>query len=463
MNLRLVSGLAGALALAGCATAPSPAVTPPGAEAAAEFSARSLADPALHRFLVENLGSDPQDAWDFESLSWVAFYYHPSLQVARAHWASLQAARRTAAARPNPTISLIPGYNTNNPVGVSPWLPSVTFDFLFQGKKRERQMEVAAAEAEIGRLGVLSAVWQVRSDLRHALIDLNVAATRERALADEETAQGRVLALLNARLEAGRLSATEVSTARLAQLREFSARAAAHNQIAAARGRLAIALGLPVSALGDRVFPLPAAPALSADALAAARRESLQTRPDVMAALAKFASAQSALALEVARRRPDLHLGPGYQFDQGADKWTLALTFELPIFNHNEGPIGEALAHRAEAAAQFSAAQAQAIGAIDSALLAQTAAAEEKTRAAQVRTEAKAQVDRTAQRIEAGAGDQLDRALAEVDAAAAESAMIEAAVDSDLAAGQLEDALQIPFPNILALADAAHPPVVRAP
>src|SRR5206468_6717230 len=106
-----------------------------------------------------------------------------------------------------------------------------------------------------------------------------------------------------------------------------------------------------------------------------ARRESLHARSDILAALAKYHAAQSALELEIAKQVPDFHLGPGYQYDQGPNKWTLAISFELPVFHRNEAAIAEALARRVEAAAQFTLVQSQAIAAIDAAVAAQTAAA----------------------------------------------------------------------------------------
>src|SRR5262249_31494284 len=129
-----------ALAFAACATT-APDSKPISPDVAAEnFSSRSLQDPALHAFLVANLGHEPE-TWDIETLSWVAFYYNPSLAVARAQWATSRAARQAAAARPNPTLSLVPGYNTTREPGISPWFPAINFDFLLQGDKRARQQD----------------------------------------------------------------------------------------------------------------------------------------------------------------------------------------------------------------------------------------------------------------------------------------------------------------------------------
>lgn len=450
-----------ALALAACATPPStPNSTPD--PAAAKFFDRSLDAADLRAFLVENLGQAPA-AWDFEALSWVAFYYNPNLAVARAQWATARAARQTAGARPNPTISLVPGYNTTREPGISPWFPAINFDFLLQGNKRARQQDIAAADAEAARLAVLSAAWQVRSELRRALIDFNAASTRETQLHDAVVIQQRLAAQFAQRVSAGRASSSEESNARLASLKMEASAADASAQMAAARVRLAAVLGVPLAALDGKTFLPPPAPAFPVDQLPAARRESLQSRTDVLMALARFHSAHAALELEVAKQQPDLHLGPGYQWDQGANKWSLALTFELPIFHRNEGPIAEATARRDEALAQCNLAQAQAISAIDAAAAAQFAASAQLRHSQAAQDEAKAQAARIERRFELGAADQVDRELAAAELASAELALGDARTAAAMAAGQFEDALQLPFAHLATLADAAHPTTTRTP
>jgi outer membrane protein TolC len=199
--------------------------------------------------------------------------------------------------------------------------------------------------------------------------------------------------------------------------------------------------------------PIP--PPLTPQVLAEARRESLQSRSDILAALAKYFSAQAALELEVAKRIPDFHLGPGYQWDQGSNKWTLGISFELPIFNHNQGPIAEATARRAEAVAQFNLVQAQAIAAIDSAVAAQNTAAAQRGHMQQLQRELEKQNSLTQQRQELGGADQVEVLTARLDLLSAESAVMDTESATAIAAGQLEDALQVPFPHLAALADAA--------
>ena len=70
-------------------------------------------------------------------------------------------------------------------------------------------------------------------------------------------------------------------------------------------------------------------------------------RADIRAAIADYEASQSALQLELAKQYPDVHLNPGFQWDQGESKWQLGLTvdrrisFPLPriagkLFPYNE-------------------------------------------------------------------------------------------------------------------------------
>lgn len=426
----------------------------------ASYDERSLAADGLRRFLTRNLGRElnawPLASWDFEALSWAAFYYHPSLAVARAQWESAQAAITSAAARPNPTVTLTPGYNTTRTPGLSPWMPAVSADFLFEtANKRDLRTHAAQLGAEASRQAVFAAAWQVRSELRKALLDLRLNEQRAAALRAQAELQQRMMTLLEQRQRAGAISGREVSVGRVAFVRAESAAAEATRQTAVARQRVAQALGVPMAALtGVTLQPPPALPAAprAPEEMTAARRQSLQTRADVLAALARFEATQAALALEVAKQRPDFHLGPGYQWDQGDNKWTLGLTLELPVFNRNEGPIAEAEARRRESAAQFFAVQAQALSEIDAALTAQQVAFAALDQLRRVQAEVTRQAGAAEQRLRAGGADQVEVLSAQLERATADLAVVEAEAQVASAAGQLENALQVPFAKLEAVA-----------
>jgi outer membrane protein TolC len=242
-------------------------------------------------------------------------------------------------------------------------------------------------------------------------------------------------------------------------LRAEAAAADASAQAEAARSRVASTLGLPVSAIdGMRLPDVSLAPSWSDAQLAQAKRAALLSRSDVLGALAKYRSANAALELELARKMPDVHLGPGYQYDQGLNKWSLGITFEIPVFNRNEGPIAEAAAHRAEAAAQFNLVQAQALAAIESAVAALRAAEAQLQRARQVESDTRSQRESVHQRLAAGGADRVELETADLDAETSAGTVLDAEAAVASAAGQLEDALQVPFPNIAAVAEPKQHP-----
>lgn len=313
--------------------------------------------------------------------------------------------------------------------------------------------------AESARQAVFAAAWQVRGELRKALLDLTAAERRRTGLQAQVEVQQRIVALLDRRRQAGAVGAHEVAVARVALVRAEAAAADAGRHLPPIRQRIAQALGISVSALAGVSLAPPALPGpLSAEQLGAARRLALQNRGDVLGALARFEAAQSALDFAVAKQRPDFHLGPGYQWDQGENKWSLALTLELPLFNQNQGPIAEAEARRREAAAQVLAVQARALGEIESALAVQQVAVAQIEQFGRIQTALAQQAAAVTARLRAGGADQLESETVRLERTAAELALLDAQAQAAAAAGQLEDALQVPFPNLTALAQSGRAP-----
>ena len=176
--------------------------------------------------------------------------------------------------------------------------------------------------------------------------------------------------------------------------------------------------------------------------------------------LADYDVSESELEAEIAKQYPDVHLGTGYQWDQGENKWNLALSVELPVFNRNQGGIAEAEAKRREAAARFRALQARIDAEIDRATAAQSLAVKQLVRVREVQRALNAQMDRMQTRLAAGDIDQLEFQTAKLEVAASAVALLDSEVRVIQAAGELEDALQIPFP---ALALAEGPGDTRTP
>ncbi|HVU39368.1 MAG TPA: TolC family protein, partial [Opitutales bacterium] len=435
-------------------------------QTAAQLLSRTLTSPDLQKFLQQNTGRDfaewPPKAWDFDTLNWVAFYYNPSLEVARAQWAGAQGGIVTGAQRPNPTINFSPGYDFNPAAGtISPWFLGGSFDLPIEtAGKREKRIGQAQWTAEAARQSIFAAAWQVRADLRAALIELGSAQDRAQLIHAQVAAQQRIVDLLEQRFNAGAATADEVSLARLALIKAQTDASATDRALVLARTHLSAALGVTAGALEGQNFAvasMASTRSFTPAELAAARAVSLQTRADILAALANYQASQAALQLEIAKQYPDLHLGSGYLYDLGENKWNLSLGIELPIFNHNQGPIAEAEAARRVAAAQLLAAQARVIAQIDAAAAVNAAAAGTVDGLQKIDAELHQHLDRVRAQADAGAVDQLEYQTAQLDLGASRLALLDAQTQAAAAAGQLEDALQVPFANLPAVQNDPAP------
>ena len=438
--------------LAGCAHFQPQPISPE--KTAAQFESRRLDDTGLKKFLQQNSGHEiknwPKKNWDLPELTLVAFYFHPSLEVARAQWLVATAGLKTAGARPNPSVTVTPGYDSQIPGNFSPWLVSGTFDLPIEtAGKRGKRIAEAEKISESARWNFVSAVWKIRSDVRASLLDFTIAGQRTDLLQKQFSAQQQIVKLLQQRFDMGEISRPELTIAQIALNKTLLDLSDAQSKKSDAHSRLAEALGLSEAALdGENLnfdFSTPdVKPLTSADA----RKLALRSRADILGALADYAAAEADLRLEIAKQYPDLHFGPGYAWNNGNagdNQWSLGLTLELPIFDQNQGPIAEAEARRKLSAAKFIELQSQVIGEIDRAVAGWRVAEEQlKTGNELIASEQQQQKSAQAQ-LEAGAADQLDSLNAQLEFDSASLAQLENETQLQQALGQLEDALQSPL------------------
>lgn len=437
------------LLLSGCAHFESKPIQPE--KSAAQLESRRLDDPGLKNFLTQNLGHDlpvwPLASWNLPTLTLAAFYYQPNLEVARAQWRLAQAGVKTAGGRPNPTLSLVPGYDTSAAGGVNPWFPAVSFDLpLETAGKRGKRIAEASQLSESARLNIITAAWQTRSNVRTSLLDFKMSERRAKLLENQSAAQQQIVRLLQQRFDAGEIARPELTTAQIAMHRTLLDLADAKSKRTESRSRLAEAIGLSSAALDGVNFTFDFSPGSATQLTdAEARHIALRSRSDILAALSDYIATEDQLRLQIANQYPDVHLNPGYQFDQGDNKWSIGLTFELPVLNQNQGPIAEANAQRELSAAKFTALQAQVIGEIDRAVAGYEVAREQlETGNAMLAAQEDQQKSAQAQ-LAAGAADQLDSLSAQLEFDNASLAQLENESQMRLALGQLEDALQSPL------------------
>ena len=443
--------------IAGCAHYEPQPLIPDGL--ARSFEARSFSDAGLLRYVGQHAaaGSSRANGWNLSTLTLSAFYFSPDLDVARARWGSVKAAEVTAGQRPNPVLQLPFGYNSSAAAGTSPYLYGLALDIPIEtaGKRGYR---VARAEqlsdAALAQIGV--AAWQVRNRLRNALLDLYAADREGVILRQQESLQQRILTLMEQRLSLGAAAGPDVALARANWARSQIGTAQAASRAQAARAAMASAIGVPLDALDKLAIGFDTfdqAPPGEPDA--DVRRQAVLNRADLRAALATYEASQAALQLEIARQYPDIHIGPGYTFDAGQNKFSLSVSgISLPVFNRNEGPIGEAQARRKEAAAQFTALQAKAIVDTEQTVQAYRSAQALLALGDGLQTAAERALRSTGQAFNSGETDRLALLSAQSSVEASRLARVQAWVAVQRAVGQSENVLQRPL-------DAADAQVLR--
>ena len=382
--------------------------------------------------------------WTLRALVDEAARNSPDVAVARAQYATAKAAIVTAGERPNPTVAFSPQIVTPYKA-FNAGTYGVDFDWTFEtAGKRSRRLDVARAGVNAAAAHVIDATWKARVAVRKALLELYAAEQRTKLLGDAIGRQGELLGLLDERIKAGSEARTITAQPRLlsAQLRILGADAA--KGAALARAALAEALGMGTGGLSGARFSFAPFEGVPGKRIAH-RRAALTHRADVLEALSNYAAAESTLRLEIAKQYPDIHLNPGYAFDQNENKWTLGVGLTLPLLNQNQGAIGEADAKRKEAAAKFNAVQAKVLADCDRAAAAVSAARAKIATTDQMLAEQDKHLASEQRLVAAGEGDKLSLLSAQVERATTLTARLDAIVELQAALGALEEATQAPL------------------
>jgi len=435
-------------ALIGCAFQKyRPAPLSP-AQTAASLQKRTLNDPGLHDFLKKSAtpGEWPVTQWDLAHLTLAAFYYNPAVEIARASLSEAQAAIGTAGARPNPSAKGDFGGET---APENPWIAGLGFSVPMEtaGKRRYR---VTAAErlADVARWNLASTAWNVRAEVRSALVEYLSAARNISLVQVEQQFRAEQVHLLEQRLAVGIIPRPEVDAARIQHTQTLLALRAAEGRVTQAEASLAAAIGVPTAVLSPVKiawvnFDQP--PSAGSLSTASVHQDAVLNRLDIRRALAEYSASEAALQVEIAKQYPDFDVGPDYAFEEGAHLFSLAAALTLPLFNHNQGPIAEAVARRQRMAAQFLATQAAGIAASEQALAKYTAALNELTQARQLMQLSQSQEQTARKSLEAGESDRVALNGAQLQTAVTALAQLDALHHAQQALGDLENAVQRPL------------------
>lgn len=452
------------LTIVGCASFQDRELNP--AESMIQLENRSLLDPELFSFIEKVTGSasvTPPKTWNLDRLTLAAIYYHPDLAVARAQAQSADAAITTAGQRPNPSITISPTWIRNLATAAIPWIAASSISIPIEtAGKRDFRIGKAEHMADAAQLRIADAAWLVRGRLRLALLEAYAAKEAERLIHQQYPIQQTINQRLEQQLAIGEIGPLEVTRSHLAVNQLKLNENAARKRVAESTVLLASAVGVPVEGLTgiDLDFSdLSKPPALQTIPVSSLKEHALLTRPDVLAALADYAAAQSALQLEIANQYPNIQANPGYAWEMGEHRWTLGATMQLPILHQNQGPIAEAEAKRRELAMRFESLQMRIVSDIDrahsglAAVLAKWSDAE---------TQIKLQLQNLSSfqaQYQVGEIDHLTLLGAELEKAIAERAQLDVLVETQQALNGLEDTLRQPLASTLTdalIADSAN-------
>lgn len=412
---------------------------------------RSLDDPQLQTWMQEQTGNTfpawPLETWTLDSLTAAAYYFNSDLQVARTQLQAAIAGVQTAAMKPNPTLGGAAGYESAQE---SPYLFGLGFALPIEtAGKRGHRMELANHQVEAARIHVGEVAWGIRSQVRGALLQYMVMERQAALLQRQEEIDARTAALLQQQLQAGEVAWPAVNNARIQLDHTRVALRTAEGQRETDRAAVAAAVGVPASSLEGkklrwRDFDRPQ-PASTVD-LAQMEHRALVNRLDVRRALALYEAAQSQLQLEIARQYPDLVLGPGYNYEEGANFFAFQPSLVLPIRNQNQGPIAQATAQRKAAADALIAVQQHALSACDQALAqyraASTTLAEIDNTLLQLQTRQQTSARAS---LQAGETERLPLEQLQLQTVATQQMRLQALAAVQTAWSDLEDVLQRPL------------------
>lgn len=410
------------------------------------FESRRLDDPALIALVSKDRAETPVE-WNLDSLARAAVYLSPDLEASRAKWRVAQASVGTAARRPNPSLDASVGRATNPPQGESANLADVALGIRIEtAGKRTHRIAQARALSESERLELHAAAWQLRGRIRDALLEWSAADSTATLLERQVVVERAIAQMLQRRVDVGETAMAEKVRADVALSRAELDRAAAVALTGEARSRLAQAVGVPLAAIAGARISFDGLDAPSTGAGEPALRRAAMERDDLRAQLERFAAANAAYRLEIAKQYPDLELGPSYSYDMGTNKISIGvMSLTLPVLDRNQGSISEARARRDEAASRFEALQASILADLDRAQAAERDAHARRDLARAILRREQRQVEASERRFSAGEDDRLALANARAAANEAEKATLAARLALQKSIGQLEDATRLPL------------------
>lgn len=296
---------------------------------------------------VAHLQGAPTDgrALDMLAFQRLVLLNNPDLRAARAQHDVAQAQMLQAGLLPNPSVNGSIGYLISGVGDATAWTAGISEDIRSLVTLAPRRQAAKAAAAEVDA-SLLWQEWQTLGKTQMLVVDL-VEGERLRAL------QSHTLTQLEQRNQQLRKSIAEGNTDLTAASPDFVAAADARTSYDDLQRRLLgqqheLAALLGVAA--DAAIPLPATlnlPAPDADSIRSSAKSIERRRPDLVALQLGYQAQEATLRAAVLAQFPMLSIGYAASQDNSRVRnGGPAITFDLPIFDRNQGNIAIAKATR---------------------------------------------------------------------------------------------------------------------
>lgn len=308
----------------------------------------------LSELVVDGAGRriDVSRPLTLEDIGWLALLNDPDLAAQQGELSQAQADLLEASLLPNPSASVSYAAFLGGPGATPGWAASLTEDIASLVTYRSR---VRAARATVGEVNaeLLWEEWQVAEKARLIALDLYWdaqsigVASRERAVLATEIGAVRA-ALATGNLDSSALAPLEAALATLDQsLSALRLGELGHWQ--ALDALLGLAPDVRFEIAAPDLPPLPADLARLVSTLP-------QRRPDLIALQLGYRSADEAVRGAILGQFPALVLGGTWAQDTTNVRAAgPTATFDLPLFNRNQGQIAQARASRLTLHEQYQA------------------------------------------------------------------------------------------------------------
>ena len=334
------------------------------------YQKRSFLNPRIEAYARRYGGPLPKDfpyRWSLNELSVVAWHWSPTIAVLQARLREQKGIVKQVSLPPNPTIRFRPRYSAK--VLGNPWTLGFTLDIPIEtaGKIQDKVRQAKAILAARG-WDILNEAWHIRMALRISLINWEYRRRMVRLKTELAQMEKSLVGLITSRFADGAIARTQLARIRLRDQRVLIAASQARAQTIIRLDQIAALFHVPPSQL-RRIRPekksLQFLPPPQRLKLGRNLRLAMANRLDVYALICRYEAAQQNLKYQIALQYPNIHLGPGYEFNRGIDRYSFGVGIALPIFDRNQGNIAAAAAKRQMIAAKLTALQSRIIGRIE--------------------------------------------------------------------------------------------------